>query len=270
MHLAACLIIALLKETERKRRNIMLQQEICPDCENLIPVDRMDEDIVICPCGFTKSKAQMKFDKRNNKITSYTIILVALFILGAFIHTAKWGTDSIKVAPLQISELVDGLSPKQTIELADFSFDHKYFEKSEKLYQQFLDQNPDHERVLEINEKLGMLLFRQKKFAQAVEPLENYFLSNGENPQTLFSYGKSLTETQDLGDAEEVFLRLIKTKPEVYQVTVVQALLDLYVAQNKLTEAKQFISKLIKPGYVVPTHLQEQKELINELISKKS
>lgn len=248
----------------------MLHQEICPDCENLIPLERMDEDMIVCPCGYTRSASQQKFNEKNGKIASYTIILVALFILGAFIHTAKWGSDSIEVAPLQISALVGGLSPEQMVEFADISFDHKYYENAEELYATFLEKNPDDERSLEVNEKLGMLLFRQRKFVEAVAPLENYFLGGGENSQTLFSYGKSLTETQDLGDAEEVFLSLIKTKPEVYQVTVVQALLDLYVAQNKLREAKQFIGKLIKPGYVIPTHLQEQKELINDLISKKS
>jgi len=248
----------------------MLHQEICPDCENLIPLERMDEDIIVCSCGYTRSSTQAKFNEKNNKIASYTIILVAIFLLGAFIHTAKWGSDSIEVAPLQISALVGGLSPKQMVKFGDVSFDHKYYDNAEELYSTFLEKNPDHERTLEVSEKLGMLLFRQRKFAQAVAPLETYFLNGGENTQTLFSYGKSLTETQDLGDAEEVFLGLIKTKPEVYQVTVVQALLDLYVAQDKLSEAKQFIGKLIKPGYVIPTHLQEQKELINNLISKNS
>ena len=43
----------------------MLQQEICPDCENLIPIERMDEDIIVCSCGYTRSNTQIKFDERK-------------------------------------------------------------------------------------------------------------------------------------------------------------------------------------------------------------
>ena len=37
--------------------------------------------------------------------------------------------------------------------------------------------------------------------------------------------------------AEEVFLSIVQKDPEVYQITVVQALLDLYIIQDKLNES---------------------------------
>lgn len=245
----------------------MFQQEICPDCGTLIPAERMDEDMVVCTCGYTKSASQVNFEKSRNKSSSYVIIGLSLFLMASFIHTAKWGKDSVKVTPLEVSRVLGTISPNQALALGDMSMDKKFLMQAEKMYSVFLEENPED---LEANQKMGMLLFRQKKFEEAAVYLEKYFLNDGDDQITLFSYGKSLTETQDLGDAEEVFLKLINAKPETYQITVVQALVDLYIEQGKLTEAKSFISSLIKPGFEVPTHLREQKEHIKDLLTKRS
>lgn len=243
----------------------MLQQEICPDCGDLIPAERMDEEMVVCTCGYTKSMSQSKFESKRNKKSSYVIIGLSLFLMASFIHTAKWGKESVKVTPLEVSRVFGTISSDQALALGDMSLEKNFLSQAEEMYGIFLQKNPDD---IEANQKMGMLLFRQKKFTEASVYLEKYFLGGGDEQITLFSYGKSLTETQDLGNAEDVFLKLIKAKPEMYQITVVQALVDLYIAQDKLVEAKQFISSLIKPGYEIPDHLREQKDFIKELIKK--
>lgn len=243
----------------------MLQQEICPDCGELIPAERMDEEMSICECGFVKSSSQSELDKHRNKKSSYVIICLSLFLMSSFIHTAKWGKESVTVTPLEVSRVFGTISPNQALELGDMSAEKNFLSQAEEMYKIYLQKNPDD---LEVNKKMGMLMFRQEKYADSAQYLEKYFLNGGEDQITLFSYGKALTETQDLGEAEEVFLRLIKAKPETYQLTVVQALIDLYIAQGKLSEAKEFIGKLIKPGYEIPDHLMEQKAFIRELMKK--
>lgn len=245
----------------------MLQQEICPDCNDLIPADRMDEEMTVCTCGYTRSKAEAQSEAARNKRTSYVIIFLSLVMISSFIHTAKWGQDSVKVTPLEVSRVFGTISPDQALALGDMSIDKNFLNQAEEMYKIYLKAHPND---LAVNEKMGMLLFRQDKFEEAVPYFENYFTNNGEEPNTLFSYGKALTESQDLSAAEEVFLKLIEAKPDTYQITVVQALVDLYITQNKLKEAKKFISELIKPGYEVPDHLREQKDHINELLKKKS
>ncbi len=243
----------------------MFNQEICPDCGNLIPAERMDEEMVVCTCGYTKSASQAQFEKKRNKSSSYVIIFLSLFLMASFIHTAKWGKESVKVTPLEVSRIFGTISADQALTLGDMSLEKNFLAQAEQMYGIYLDKNPDD---LEANHKMGMLLFRQKKFEESVPYLEKYFLGGGDVEISLFSYGKALTETQELGDAEEVFLKLIKAKPETYQITVVQALIDLYIAQDKLIEAKKFISNLIKPGYEIPDHLREQKDFVKELMKK--
>ena len=243
----------------------MFQQEICPDCDTLIPAERTDEEMIVCTCGYTRSQSQEVFEKSRNKSSSYVIVALSLFLMASFIHTAKWGKDSVKVTPLEISRIFGTISADQALALGDMSMDKKFFDQAENMYSIYVDENPEE---LEGLQKLGMLLFRQKKFEESAKHLEGYFLGGGEDQITLFSYGKSLTETQDLGNAEEVFLKLIEAKPEMYQITVVQALVDLYIEQGKLREAKTFISSLIKPGYEVPTHLREQREHVTSLMKK--
>jgi len=243
----------------------MFQQEICPDCDTLIPAERTDEEMVVCTCGYTRSQSQDVFEKSRNKSSSYVIVALSLFLMASFIHTAKWGKDSVKVTPLEISRIFGTISADQALALGDMSMDKKFFDQAENMYSIYVDENPED---LEGLQKLGMLLFRQKRFEESATHLEGYFLGGGDDQITLFSYGKSLTETQDLGNAEEVFLKLIEAKPEMYQITVVQALVDLYIEQGKLREAKTFISSLIKPGYEVPTHLREQREHVTSLMKK--
>ncbi len=243
----------------------MLQQEICPDCEALIPVERMDEEMVICTCGYSRSTSQTKFEFKKNKSSSYVIIGLSLFLITSFIHTAKWGKESIKVTPLEISRVLGTISPNQALSLGDMSFKKSLLIQAEKMYTIFLKKYPDN---TDVNQKMGMLLFRQKRFVDSTKYLKKYFLSGGDDKLTLFSYGKSLTQTQDLSDAENIFLKLIKAEPEIYQITVVQALIDLYITQDKLVKAKNFITSLIKPGYKIPDHLRTQKEFIKKLIKK--
>lgn len=243
----------------------MLQQEICPDCGDLIPAERMDEEMIVCTCGYTKSISQSRFENKRNKTSSYIIIFLSLFLMASFIHTAKWGKESVKVTPLEVSRIFGTISPEQALSLGDMSAEKNFLEQAEQMYSLYLGKNPED---LDANQKLGMLLFRQKKFEESAVYLEKYFLNGGIDEISLFSYGKALTETQDLGDAEDVFLKLIKAKPEMYQITVVQALVDLYIEQGKLVKAKKFIASLIKPGYEVPDHLREQKDFVKELIKK--
>ncbi len=243
----------------------MLQQEICPDCQILIPAERMDEEMVVCTCGYTKSMSRTKFEYKKNKASNYTIIGFSLLLITSFIHTAKWGKESIKVTPLEISRVFGTISPDQALSLGDMSFEKNFFIQAAEMYDIFLKKYPDN---IDANKKMGMLLFRQKRFADSTTYLKKYFLGGGEDQVTLFSYGKSLSQTQNLANAEKVFLKLIKNDPEIYQTTVVQALVDLYIAQNKLVKAKNFITSLIKPGYQIPNHLREQKDFIKELIKK--
>jgi len=245
----------------------MLQQELCPDCGNLIPAERMDEDMVICNCGYMFSQSQIDSENKKNKKASYTIILTSLFFVTAFIHTAKWGGDAVRVTPLEMSRVLGTISPAQALYLGDMSMDKKFYEQARQMYTIYLTDNPED---VEVNEKMAMLLYQSEKFEDSLPYFEKYFTSGGETKDTLYSYGKALTNSEDYTSAEEVFLSLVQKDPEVYQITVVQALVDLYIMQDKLSEAKQFVSTLIKSGYEVPTHLQEQKAHIRDLMKKKS
>lgn len=245
----------------------MLQQELCPDCGNLIPADRMDEEMVICNCGYTFSKSQIDSEKQKNKKASYTIILTSLFLVTAFIHTAKWGGDAVRVTPLEMSRVLGTISPAQALYLGDMSMDKGFYDQAEKMYSIYLQSNAND---IDVNEKMGMLLFQTEKFEASLPYFEKFYTQGGETKDTLYSYGKALTDSGDYENAEAVFLTIVERDPEVYQITVVQALVDLYIMQDKLSEAKQFVSTLIKSGYEVPAHLQEQKAHIRDLIKKNS
>jgi len=245
----------------------MLQQELCPDCGNLIAAERMDEEMIICECGYMYSKSQLDFERTKNKKASYTIILTSLFLVTAFIHTAKWGGDAVRVTPLEMSRVLGTISAGQALYLGDISMDKKFYDQAKKMYSVYLDSNPDD---MDVNHKMGMLLFRTEQFSESLPYFEKYYMEGGDDKDALYSYAKSLTDSSEFDQAEAVLLTLIEREPELYQITVVQALVDLYVQQDKLNEAKQFVTGLIKPGYEVPPHLQEQKAHIKDLLKKRS
>lgn len=245
----------------------MLQQELCPDCGELIAAERMDEEMVICKCGYLYSKAQIDSEKSKNKKASYTIILTSLFMVTAFIHTAKWGGDAVRVTPLEMSRVLGTISPGQALYLGDMSMDKKFYDQAKKMYSLYLESNPED---MDVNQKMGMLLFQTEQYSESLPYFEKYYMEGGDNKDALYSYAKSLTNSNDFEQAEAVLLTLIEREPEVYQITVVQALVDLYIMQDKLPEAKKFVSTLIKSGYEVPAHLQEQKAHIRDLMKKNS
>lgn len=245
----------------------MLQQELCPDCNDLIPAERMDEDMVICNCGYTFSQSQINFERKRNKKASYTIILTSLILVTSFIHTAKWGSDAVRVTPLEMSRVLGTISPDQALYLGDMSMEKGFYDQAEKMYEIYLAKNTEN---LKANEKMGMLLFKKEKFEESIPYLGKYYSLGGEDKDSVYSLGKALTKVERFDEAETVYLSIINKDPEMYQITVVQALVDLYVLQDKLSQANEFVSSLIKSGYEVPTHLQEQKAHIRELLKKKS
>lgn len=245
----------------------MLQQELCPDCGELIPAERMDEDMVICNCGYTFSQSQINSERKRNKKASYTIILTSLILVTSFIHTAKWGSDAVRVTPLEMSRVLGTISPNQALYLGDLSMEKGFYDQAEKMYDIYLTSKSDD---IEANQKMGMLLFKKEKFEESIPYLGKYYSSGGEDKDSIYSLGKALTESERFDDAEKVYLSIISKDPEMYQITVVQALVDLYILQNKLSRANAFVSSLIKSGYEVPTHLQEQKAHIRELMRKRS
>ena len=143
----------------------MLQQELCPDCGDLIPAERMDEDMVICTCGYTFSQSQIDLEQKKNKQASYTIILTSLFLVTAFIHTAKWGGDAVRVTPLEMSRVLGTISPAQALYLGDMSMDKGFYEQARQMYSIYLKNN---DNDIEVNEKMGMLLFQTENFEESI------------------------------------------------------------------------------------------------------
>jgi len=245
----------------------MLFREICPDCGKTITAERMDEEMIICECGYTFSQKRIDMTKETNKKASYTIIFTGLFLVTAFIHTAKWGGDAVKVTPLEMSRVLGTISSTQALHLGEISLEKGYFHQAIQMFELFLKSNPED---VAVNEKMALLLYQTEQFEESL-PYFNAFRSlGGETKETLYSYGKALTHNQNFTDAEDVFLSLVRAYPEVYQVTVVQALVNLYIEQDKLNEANKFMSTLVRRGYEIPPHLIEQRQHIKSLMNKKS
>jgi tetratricopeptide (TPR) repeat protein len=147
------------------------------------------------------------------------------------------------------------------------SLEKGYFHQAIQMFEKFLKSNPDD---IAVNEKMALLLYQTEQFQESLPYFNKFRSLGGETKETLYSYGKALTHNQNFTDAEDVFLSLVRSHPDVYQVTVVQALVNLYIEQDKLVEASKFTSSLVKRGYEIPTHLIEQRQHIKSLMNKKS
>lgn len=244
---------------------MMTRYGICPACGSHISEDRHEDGWVLCECGWLGSKNEEKFEKDTQKKAITWILSVSTFVLLGFIHSTKWGNDSINVIPYQVQILTQTASPETRLAFAELSIKHRHYTQGESNLSKWAEST----NTPEAWEKLAILRTKMKSYPSAVLAFEKYQQSEGTNPLTLFQYAQVLEELGQPEMAEQIYIGIVGLDKDTYQRTVVEELVRLLVNQQRLKEAKTILSQLSKPNTELPSHLIRQKEWIDQLLEDK-
>lgn len=244
---------------------MMTRYGICPVCGSHIPEDRHDNGWVLCECGWLGSTNTEKYERETQKRSILWIMSVSIFILVGFMHSTRWGNDSINIAPYQVQNLLSIADQNTLITYSDYAFKHRQYELSESLMSKWAEK----ENTPEAWEKLALLRAQMKNYTEAVYAFDKYYQTEGNNPLTMFHYAKVLQELERDDLAEKIYVHIVGLDPDTYQRTVVEELVRLLINQQRFKDAQNILTQLSKPNMDLPSHLIRQKEFVEQLLNDK-
>lgn len=236
---------------------------ICPDCGTHIPEHRHDDTWVLCECGWMGSKNTRPQEAQQQKSAILRILLLSVFVMSGFLHTSKWGNESLKVIPLQTKVLLNIASPDAIHEFAQICIKRNLLEEGEHYTAVWAEKTNDQDAWKD----LALLRKKMDLPLPAIAAFENYTKLGGTDPLPLFHYAQLLESSDSAEKAERVYRHIVGMQKDTYPRTVVEELIRLLVSKNRLQEATVVLNQLSKPNMELPSHLVRQKEWIKQLLA---
>ena len=191
----------------------------CPICHSF--VERVG-DTLICKCGWTYSK---KSDSSQAAVI-FGMIFVFILIAGSLFHFFQWGSHGLDI-------LFAG--PDKKIEIC---MDLKKYDCVEKNYTKLFEMTNEKDLLA----RLGELQFKREKFIDAEKSYRLYFSKGGNSYEAAYYYAHSLAKTGDIESAIEYFDSILKSKPRVLMVTIMESYLEILISHNRIKKAKEILS----------------------------
>lgn len=235
----------------------------CPRCLQPIEPERQGQIPVVCGgCGMVVTETEASSRKRFERQSLYWLTGAALGIVILFMHVVSWGGYALEVLPLQAAKLSGTLSGPSAERMAQICLDLKKLDCTEEMYEAQVAADPS------ALVRLGKFRFNRMKYAQAAETLRQYFERGGQDADAAYVYARSLGESGKVDEAATQYDRLIAAKPQVLQVTVMQAYVKLLVRYGRFEQALKVIDGVRSRDESVSSFMSADYEEIKNQIKK--
>jgi tetratricopeptide (TPR) repeat protein len=181
------------------------------------------------------------------------IIMIAVFgfvFVATVIHVINWDQYSLSIIPLKISNAVGMASPQSLRELARICEERMKYECTEEALQDALRAEPsvgDLIRLGNLQRKMNGFQSALVTYTSALENIKKEGLANTtELSDIYYGLAKSYESVGQNDQALANYDLAIKAKPEVIQITVTAAYLNLLKVVGKLDIAKAVIAEARK------------------------
>ena len=197
----------------------------CPRCGS--PVEQVSQTL-ICKCGWTHSKKEEA--SQNTVIVG--MILAFTLIAGSLFHFFQWGSHAFGIL---------FASPSEKIKIC---MNLKKYDCVEHNYQASYKKTGD----ISFLEELGEIQFKREKFSSAKQTYARYFSpeNQGKSYKAAYYYAHSLAKTGDIEVAIKYFDVILRNKPHVLMVTVMESYLEVLVSHNRIRKARELLAKLTR------------------------
>ena len=181
----------------------------------------------ICQCGWSLSKNS---EKSSQKPIIMSLFFIATFIAAALFHFFQWGEHGVSILFANNEKKVE------------ICLDLKKYNCAENTYFKIFKETGDIDRL----EELAEMQFKREKYSDSEKSYQMYFANGGESFKAAYYYAHSLAKNNQIDSAIKYFDSILRSKPEVLMITVVESYLEILVSHNKLGKAKEVISWMKK------------------------
>lgn len=236
----------------------------CPRCRLQIRADRLRVHPVICDsCGFVATDRQA--DVESTLETSYlkAILVSSTAILLGFMQLANWGNYALEVIPLKAGDFVGNNSVQSKERLAEIAIDLKKHDLAERMYREIAKVDPG--QLM----RLGKFQMSRAKYKEATETFGAVFARDKENLDARYYYARTLGESGKIDEAAAHYDFILRAKPGVLQVTVLENYVKHLLAADRLEQAKQVIESVQRRNSSVSQFMDTELKTIVEKINSK-
>ena len=194
---------------------------------------------LFCKCGWSKSlnkNTEMIIQKNIAK----NIFIAGLAVMLFAMYLGHWGSASLKIAPLKISQWTGNLNNHSFTQLTDICTRLKKYDCVEKAHVSFFKSSGK----LEILEQLGDFQLRRNKLNEADKTYNQYFTHKGNSVKAAYNYARILEKAGKIDAALSYYKYALEARPGTIQVTVMRSYIDLLVKSGQRSKAKQELLKL--------------------------
>ena len=191
----------------------------CPRCNNAL---KRAGKTLFCECGWTHSKQKPDSDSA----VIYSMVLTCGLIAGFLFHFFQWGSHGFSIL---------FSSPEKKIKIC---MDLKKYDCVEKNRSKMFAKTHDIKHL----EILGEFQFKREKFEEAKQTYKMYFAQKGKNYKAAYYYAHSLARTGEIEESIQYFDSLLRSKPQVLMLTVMESYLQVLITHNRKDKAREILS----------------------------
>ena len=191
----------------------------CPRCGNQT---EQISNTFICKCGWSYSKKT----EASEKTVIFGMILAFTLLSGFLFHFFQWGSYGFNVLLANSNQKIK------------ICMNLKKYDCVEKNYTKLFQKTND----LTFLEKLGELQFKRENFVEAEKTYKSYFSKGGKSYKAAYYYAHSLVKVEKIEGAIQYFDSILRSKPQVLMVTIMESYLEVLVSNNRINKAKEVLS----------------------------
>ena len=243
----------------------MIRQHKCPRCHSIIPSTHVFDHAVVCSeCGWSASAVREYFidEQKNSAINA--LWMTAFAMIFSFVMIASWGTRSLDVVPLKISQWTGKASHADLLKLVEICKERKKADCVRDTYRDITKRFPEASREFFV---LGVLLAQDEQYDEAISSLKTYIKKNEKDMEAHYQLAMAYNRKGDFQKATRHFRYLLEKRPKGLEFMTLRSYVDMLVANNYITKAKNLITYYRKKTgheYLMQKQWKEIKEILRK------
>lgn len=236
----------------------MFSVETCPRCQQDLGDSRRNGTPAVCNhCGHVLTDSQAQADRSLRMSSLKAIVAFGAFLILLITQLSDWGGYFAEIRWLQAREVMGG-SIATYERVAEICMDLKKYDCAERAYAQLGQLD-----VRQLS-RLGHLQMSRADYPGAVRAYSVYVTAGSPDLESVYLYAKALAETGQIEKASEQFETVIRAKPEVLQITVVQNYVKYLMRSERLDQAAEVITRMRKLDQSKASFMDSEFRMINE------
>jgi tetratricopeptide (TPR) repeat protein len=222
-------------------------QTTCKRCQFEMGEASYVGDTLICEhCGHSHSEDEEKLYKNSQK--QFFIILggLGVFLIFAFMHVINWDRHSLSIVPLQIKYSLGMSSQVDLRSLAQICTDRMKYSCTESALTELVEQGGKAEDYLHLGDLRRRIELFDESLLAYEDALQKTDKTSAETADIHFGMARSYEALGQHDKAANNYERAILAKPEVTQITVLEAYVQLLIKTGHMDKAELVVKEARK------------------------